>query len=225
MSHPYRSQFERTGQTDDERIESITMLPPPEHLIRFFPIRGTAVETLVADTRSSIRRIMRGEDESGPSGRTGPPASSPAAPTPAPRAVAWPWQRVPAEAATPAPLLPEDRWERAKVLQWLFFEQYSHEPCIAVSRFIRKYLPPDHPRRATLDTLKASGNEALAAMERHLARLPWFGGERYSIADIALFAYTHVADEAGIDLGAYPRIERWLKHVMQTPGFVPMRND
>ena len=63
MSHPYRSQFERTGQTDDERIESITMLPPPEHLIRFFPIRGTAVETLVADTRSSIRRIMRGEDD------------------------------------------------------------------------------------------------------------------------------------------------------------------
>ena len=122
-------------------------------------------------------------------------------------------------------LLPDDRWERAKVLQWLFFEQYSHEPCIAVSRFIRKYLPPDHPRRSTLDALHASGNEALAAMERHLARLPWFGGERYSIADIALFAYTHVADEAGIDLGAYPRIERWLKHVMQTPGFVPMRND
>lgn len=122
-------------------------------------------------------------------------------------------------------LLPDDRWERAKVLQWLFFEQYSHEPCIAVSRFIRKYLPPDHPRRSTLDALHASGNEALAAMERHLARLPWFGGERYSIADIALFAYTHVADEAGIDLGGYPRIERWLKHVMQTPGFVPMRND
>ena len=122
-------------------------------------------------------------------------------------------------------LLPDDRWERAKVLQWLFFEQYSHEPCIAVSRFIRKYLPPDHPRRSTLDALHASGNEALAAMERHLARLPWFGGERYSIADIALFAYTHVADEAGIDLGAYPRIERWLKHVMQAPGFVPMRND
>ena len=122
-------------------------------------------------------------------------------------------------------LLPDDRWQRAKVLQWLFFEQYSHEPCIAVSRFIRKYLPLDHPRRSTLDALHASGNEALAAMERHLARLPWFGGERYSIADIALFAYTHVADEAGIDLGAYPRIERWLKHVMQTPGFVPMRND
>ena len=122
-------------------------------------------------------------------------------------------------------LLPDDRWQRAKVLQWLFFEQYSHEPCIAVSRFIRKYLPPDHPRRSTLDALHASGNEALAAMERHLARLPWFGGERYSIADIALFAYTHVADEAGIDLGAYPRIERWLKHVRQTPGFVPMRND
>ena len=123
------------------------------------------------------------------------------------------------------PLLPEDRWERAKTLQWMFFEQYSHEPCIAVSRFIRKYLPAGHPRRATLDTLQASGNEALAAMERHLARLPWFGGERYSIADIALFAYTHVADEAGFDLGAYPRIERWLRHVTRTPGFVPMRND
>lgn len=122
-------------------------------------------------------------------------------------------------------LLPDDRWERAKILQWLFFEQYSHEPCIAVSRFIRKYLPPDHPRRSTLDALHASGNEALAAMERHLARLPWFGGERYSIADIALFAYTHVADEAGIDLGGYPRIECWLGHVMKTPGFVPMRND
>ena len=122
-------------------------------------------------------------------------------------------------------LLPADPWARAKTLQWMFFEQYSHEPCIAVSRFIHKYLAADHPRRASLPALKASGEEALAAMERHLHRLPWFGGERYTIADIALFAYTHVADEAGFDLGAYPRIERWLKHVTLTPGFVPMRND
>ena len=119
-----------------------------------------------------------------------------------------------------SPLLPKARWERAKVLQWLFFEQYSHEPCIAVSRFIRKYLPPEHPRRATLDALKASGDEALAAMERHLARLPWFGGERYSIADIALFAYTHVADEADFDLEAYPAIVRWMERIMTMPQHV-----
>lgn len=122
-------------------------------------------------------------------------------------------------------LLPDDRWDRAKVLQWMFFEQYSHEPYIAVSRFVRKYLPPDHPRRAQLPALHEYGTEALAAMERHLARLPWFGGEQYAISDIALFAYTHVADEAGFDLAAFPKVERWLKRVMQTPGFVPMRND
>jgi glutathione S-transferase len=122
-------------------------------------------------------------------------------------------------------LVPDDRLARARVLQWMFFEQYSHEPYIAVSRFIRKYLPPGHPRHASLATLQASGDEALAAMERHLHRLTWFGGEHYTIADIALFAYTHVADEAGFDLGAYPQVERWLKHVMQQPGFVPMRND
>ena len=122
------------------------------------------------------------------------------------------------------PLLPDDAWERAKTLQWMFFEQYSHEPYIAVSRFIRKYLAADHPRRAHLDALKASGDEALAAMERHLCRLPWFGGERYTIADIALFAYTHVAEDGGFDLGGYPHVERWIKRVTQQPGFVPMRD-
>ena len=121
-------------------------------------------------------------------------------------------------------LLPADPWGRAKTLQWMFFEQYSHEPCIAVARFIRKFLPADHPRRASLDALTASGNEALAAMERHLTRLPWFGGERYTIADIALFAYTHIADDGGFDLGGYPHVERWLKRVQVQPGFVPMRD-
>ena len=122
------------------------------------------------------------------------------------------------------PLAPDTRIERAETLQWMFFEQYSHEPYIAVSRFIRKYLPPDHPRRVHLDALKASGEEALAAMERHLCRLPWFGGEHYTIADIALFAYTHVAEDGGFDLGGYPHVERWIKRVMQQPGFVPMRD-
>ena len=122
------------------------------------------------------------------------------------------------------PLLPDGAWQRAKTLQWMFFEQYSHEPYIAVSRFIHKFLPPDHPRRATLDALKASGNEALAAMERHLQRLPWFGGEHYTIADIALFAYTHVAEDGGFDLGAYPHIERWINRMQTQPGFVPMHD-
>jgi glutathione S-transferase len=120
-------------------------------------------------------------------------------------------------------LLPADPWDRAKTLQWMFFEQYSHEPYIAVARFIRRFLAPDHPRRASLDALTASGNEALAAMERHLCRLPWFGGERYTIADIALFAYTHVAEDGGFDLGGYPHVERWIKRVQAQPGFVPMR--
>ena len=120
-------------------------------------------------------------------------------------------------------LLPADPWERAKTLQWMFFEQYSHEPYIAVSRFIRKFLPADHPRQATLETLKKSGDEALAAMERHLTRLPWFGGAEYTIADIALFAYTHVAEDGGFDLAAYPHVERWLNRVTQQPRFVPMR--
>ena len=122
-----------------------------------------------------------------------------------------------------SPLLPADPWDRAKTLQWLFFEQYSHEPYIAVSRFIRMRLPVDHPRRASLPALLDSGNEALAAMERHLRRLPWFGGAQYSIADIALFAYTHVAEEGGFDLAATPHVERWLRRVAQQPGFVPMR--
>ena len=122
------------------------------------------------------------------------------------------------------PLLPDDAWERAKTLQWMFFEQYSHEPYIAVSRFVRRFLSPDHPRRASLAALKSSGDEALAAMERHLDRLPWFGGERYTIADIALFAYTHVAEDGGFDLGAYPHVERWIKRVRMQPGFVPMRD-
>lgn len=121
-------------------------------------------------------------------------------------------------------LLPDDAWERAKTLQWMFFEQYSHEPYIAVSRFICRFLPADHPRRASLATLKPFGEEALAAMERHLGRRPWFGGERYTIADIALFAYTHIAEDGGFDLGEYPHVERWIKRVRMHRGFVPMRD-
>ncbi|MSQ54402.1 MAG: glutathione S-transferase family protein [Betaproteobacteria bacterium] len=111
------------------------------------------------------------------------------------------------------PLAPADRAGRARALQWMFFEQYSHEPCIAVARFICYYLPPDSPRREELPQLQERGRKALSVMEQHLAREPFFAGGRYSIADIALYAYTHCAADGGFDLGAYPSVRAWLERV------------
>ena len=88
------------------------------------------------------------------------------------------------------PFLPADPWQKAQALSWMFFEQYSHEPCIAVARFICGWTPPDSPRRAGLPTLRERGHAALAVMEQHLASHPWFTGSDYGIADIALYAYT-----------------------------------
>ncbi|KAF1688015.1 glutathione S-transferase [Pseudoxanthomonas broegbernensis] len=118
--------------------------------------------------------------------------------------------------------LPEDPWLRAQALSWMFFEQYSHEPYLAVARFIRAWLPPDSPRRAELPRLRERGHQALASMERHLAAADWFTGPDYGIADVALFAYTHCAADGGFDLASYPCLERWLARVRATPGFVPM---
>jgi glutathione S-transferase len=118
--------------------------------------------------------------------------------------------------------LPADPWQRAQALSWLFFEQYSHEPYIAVARFIRGWTPLDSPRRGDLPRLIERGGQALAVMENHLQREAWFTSERYGVADIALFAYTHCADDGGFDLSAYPRITDWLARVRATPGFVPM---
>ena len=118
--------------------------------------------------------------------------------------------------------VPDDAWQRAQALSWMFFEQYSHEPYIAVARFIRGWTPADSPRRADLPRLRERGHQALAVMERHLRSADWFGGAAYGIADIALFAYTHCAADGGFDLTAYPRIEAWLDRVRATPGFVPM---
>jgi len=120
------------------------------------------------------------------------------------------------------PFLPADAWQRAQALSWLFFEQYSHEPYIAVARFIRGWTPPDSPRRAELPRLHERGAQALAVMERHLERAPWFTGPDYGVADIALFAYTHCAEDGGFDLSAWPRIAGWLARVRTTPGFLPM---
>jgi glutathione S-transferase len=120
------------------------------------------------------------------------------------------------------PLWPTDRWSRAQALQWMFFEQYSHEPYVAVARFICRWLPADHPRRAELPRLLERGAQALAVMERHLADAPYFAGEAYSVADIALFAYTHCAADGGFDLAAYPALQQWLDRVRAQPGFVVM---
>ncbi len=116
--------------------------------------------------------------------------------------------------------MPADPWQKAQALSWLFFEQYSHEPCIAVARFICGWTPADSPRRADLPKLRERGHAALAVMERHLATKAWFTGDGYGIADIALYAYTCVAPHGGIALDAYPALRGWLSCVEATPGFV-----
>jgi glutathione S-transferase len=121
------------------------------------------------------------------------------------------------------PLWPVDRWSRAQALRWMFFEQYSHEPCVAVARFIARWLPADHPRRAELPRLVERGRQALSVMERRLSESPFMAGEAYSVADIALFAYTHCAPDGGIALDDYPAIRAWLDRVRGQPGFVPMQ--
>jgi len=120
------------------------------------------------------------------------------------------------------PFWPVPRLERARVLQWMFFEQYSHEPYIAVARFIEKFLPSGHERRAELPGLRERGHQALAVMERHLESRSFFVGEAYSIADIALYAYTHAAPDGGVSLEPYPAVRRWLQRVEATPDFVRM---
>jgi glutathione S-transferase len=120
------------------------------------------------------------------------------------------------------PLLPSDRLLHAQVLQWLFFEQYSHEPYIATARYIVRYLgnPPEYVR--ALAEKRAPGYAALDVMERHLASRTFFVGERYTIADIALYAYTHVAHEGGFELSRHKGVNGWLERVRNQRGHVPM---
>ncbi len=118
-----------------------------------------------------------------------------------------------------------DRFSRAAVLQWMFFEQYSHEPNIATSRFIIRYLgsPPD--RQAALEEKRLGGYKALDVMEQQFANNTFIAGPEYSIADIALYAYTHVAHEGGFDLNDYSATRTWLDRVRAMPGHVPMESD
>jgi glutathione S-transferase len=116
--------------------------------------------------------------------------------------------------------IPPDALGRAQMLQWMFFEQYSHEPYVATPRFIVKHLPANSPRHAELPARLNQGRAALAVMDAHLAKRSFFVGERYTLADIALYAYTHVAPEGGLELLAYPQVRAWISRVASQPGHV-----
>ena len=118
------------------------------------------------------------------------------------------------------PYLPDDRWLRAQVLQWMFFEQYSHEPYVAVARYFLQHLEMTEARRVLLAEKQDKGRAALAVMEDHLAPRTYFVGARTTIADLALYAYTHVADEGGYDLEPYPGVRAWLARVAAAPGHI-----
>jgi len=123
-----------------------------------------------------------------------------------------------------SPLVPGDRWGRAEALQWMFFEQYSHEPYVGVARFWLKFAPAAdlEKKRHLVPEWHARGNAALAVMETHLSRHDWFAGGRYSIADIALYGYTHSAADGGFDLARYPAVSCWLDRVRAEPGHVAL---
>ena len=118
--------------------------------------------------------------------------------------------------------LPSGRLARALTLQWMFFEQYSHEPCIAVARHWIQHVEMTQAQRTQLPVRQEGGHAALAVMEGHLGGAAWFGGDSLNIADIALYAYTHVAGEGGFDLARYPAVSDWLARVAERPGHVPM---
>ncbi len=121
-----------------------------------------------------------------------------------------------------SPLFAGDRYERANIINWLCFEQYSHEPYIAVARFIVRYLGNPPEEQDNLESKRPGGYKALKVMNSQLASNDFFANNRYSIADIALYAYTHVAHEGGFDLGKYSNINAWLKRVQSQPGHIPM---
>jgi len=118
--------------------------------------------------------------------------------------------------------LPSDPFEKARVLQWQFFEQYSHEPYIAVARFIAKYLGLPEERKEEYRAKQEGGHRALRVMETQLLDTPYLVGESFTIADISLYGYTHVAHEGGFDLSNYPAIQAWLKRIYSCPNYLGM---
>ncbi len=119
-------------------------------------------------------------------------------------------------------LLSSDPYQHARMLQWQFFEQYSHEPYIAVARFIAKYLGLPAEKKAEYESKQAGGHKALAVMETQLAKSDYLVNDSLSIADISLYAYTHVADEGGFDLNTYPAILKWMERIADHPRYCAM---
>ena len=114
-------------------------------------------------------------------------------------------------------LIPADRWDRADMLRWMFWEQYNHEPNIATMRFWLRFVGLDalsDAQRIQIKPKREAGLAALDLMDRHLESRKWFVADQFSLADICLFAYTHVADEAEFDLEAYPELIRWMERIM-----------
>lgn len=124
--------------------------------------------------------------------------------------------------ARESPLMPKDAFQQAQVLQWMFFEQYNHEPNIATSRYWIHVLGEREKYAEALLEKQQKGHDALGVMEAHLSGRDFFVGSDYSIADIALYAYTHVADQGGFSLDAYPEIRGWLERVERQPVYVSM---
>ncbi|GAB1256872.1 glutathione S-transferase family protein [Aurantivibrio plasticivorans] len=122
-------------------------------------------------------------------------------------------------------MLPADIWARANVLQWQFFEQYSHEPFIVVARYIALYLGLPDSRRDEYESKRAGGNKALTILNDRLSQSSFLVGDNPTIADISLFAYTHVASDGGFDLDNYPQVQRWINDIQRLPGFTPMSID
>jgi glutathione S-transferase len=121
-------------------------------------------------------------------------------------------------------LAPESKWDRAQALSWMFFEQYSHEPYIAVARFWLKFAAKEDlaKKQHLVAEWHDKGNAALGVMNTHLKQHDWFGGPRYSTADIALYGYTHSAADGGFDLAEYPAVTKWLARVAAQPGHIPL---
>lgn len=124
-------------------------------------------------------------------------------------------------------LIPHDRFDQADMLRWMFFEQYNHEPNVATLRFWKAHIGLDKltdAQRALVPGKEVAGNAALALMDQHLTGRSFFVGNGLSLADVALYAYTHVAEEGGFDLGAYPAISAWLARVAGQPGYVGLED-
>ncbi len=119
-------------------------------------------------------------------------------------------------------LMPQQALAKARVQEWQFYEQYNHEPTIAVRRFISKFLGLPADRKAQYDSLEEAGYRALQVLENRLAKHDFLVGDSYSVADISLYAYTHVADEGGFDLSRVPAVSAWLDRVRQQPGYIDM---